>query len=1309
MKKNFKKVLFLLIVISTIVSSLFVYAEENYGNVEAKNTWGSQKGNYYGQGSTSEGSISDMGSGQQRVNASGSISGGHAMFIKLVKYNSSSKNEEIVGTPILLYTGGFLDDITNVDAGAGGATLEGGTATMAGATLCFSPSGSCSGGSLPILNHPNGPATLNAFAPVSRELGKFYTGQRTDANGNIYFTYSKAAAIVNGRYYPVDSACTGSTNSVYGPEVTSYYKRKDIKYKFTETSGVVGEGKVTIKYTNVALGSKNLYDYIRKYLVGAVSGFYDENSSILRSSSGIVTIDKLQSAFKASINMVDLNDYYLSFEPAVREITTNVVNSWASTQTSSGVYGESKWNWTCSVNSSLGGCAASINTACQRIDVEEYECNCYDDCDDDLSSNGYRKGNCTSVCQKCHRNVVVRGTWSAGSCCGYRNSYSNTLISMFYEKESIVKPARISIRNDVIQTVTTSTTQVETKHCVLDKENNCTNTYEYFIGPNLKTAITGTTGNNKYYLYNGTQAFNSTSAKNNAVGVSYWWLSDLTSCKHECPNSNDLSCIENYCDNVVGYDERANTQKLKASCMLNFCGYSYTRVNCATANPYRGMHSPNLDTAETSTCSNLNSGLGNTIDNGKTKVTCESDPVGRLNDPNDSNPLNEIFDQKTYINVACKETTAIGFKDISKDKIIPGEGIEYYVNQLGNKECTVFWDTETFKFAYASYHSEDMIKLSNGSIISTRAQLLNMLNYFNGGTTRSINKSIGINLSGEDTNYTWADLKYNKKVNELSNVTEIVNNVKQTSSGYTLVNTYEEENSKLDLIDNKAFTTYNFQSPVNLSAKKYTNISEKTATYTFDKYCISSDGKANVTLAPANGVCYTLNGKEVLGRNVYYTNLNATPTSKIIDKRNEPAVTTVVSDSEGRTMYTDYCPYETEKELECTIDVLPLSGTEAHGNGIYVGGVEAEILVQSKLGKKNKVAETTISAQGNTSSNVLNINISNPNKGEETVTINGTVRTESGNQVTCSRKITILSKACGASCSINEVNKQEGIFELVGVNALSYQSSLSDRFNFVRLAPDITNGKYYIRTVGKNDTRRIYGKVEGRNADGGVCYSMCYSQAPALDNCPSIYKPADLTGIKEYCISSWDTDVNDYNSVEDCKVRCSKNACPRERTDLSKVREYCTNYKNLGYSTESNCVNYCYYNGSDDAYVYRPVNNNYPFPDGTRTTQGKIDNLLIGSNWVDKEHYITDDNDDLTSVTGVYANQTPEYVIDLDKEAIKNIRNYVTNYNDSKEGANAYLDYVYASNTDKNGRYYSAFISNNGINQYFKMIDGKSN
>lgn len=1308
MKKYLKKVLFLLIAISSTISSLFVYAEENYGNVEAKNTWGSQKGNYYGAGATSEGTISDMGSGQQRVNASGSISGGHAIFIKLLKYNSNSKTETIVGTPILLYTGGFLDDITNVDADASSATISGGTTTLSSTSaLC---AGNCENTSaMPLRSYPG--QYVNSDAPISDALMEFFNDAKV-VGGNLIYTFKTAAALVNGQYVPASSSCTGSTNSVYGPEETSYYKRKDIKFKFSENSGLVGEGAVTIKYTNVALGSVNLYDYIRKYLVGAVSGFSDENSSILRNSGGIVTIDKLQSAFKASINMVDLDDYYLSFEPAVREITNNVVNSWMSTQTSSGAYGESKWNFTCDVNKDLDTCAASVSGECS---IEKTRQIVWAGCTGGGISCYYdEKGrHCSKAKETCwgdkFETYIEKGTWSVGGCCGYRNSYSNTLISAFYEKESIVKPARISIRNDVIQNVTTSTTQSETKHCILDKNNNCTNTYEYFIGPNLNTAITGTTNNNKYYLYNGTQAFNSTSAQNNAVGVSYWWLSDLTSCKHECPNSNDLSCIENYCDNVVGYDERANTQKLKASCMLNFCGYSYTRVNCSNSNPYAGMQSSDLNDAETSTCSNLNSGLGNTIDNGKTRVTCESDRY-------DANPLNEIFDQKTYINVACKEKTSIGFKDISRDKIVAGSGIEYYVTQIGNKECTVFWDTETFKFAYASYHSQDEIRRSDGSIVSTRTQLLNMLNYFNSAQTRSINSAIGIDLSGEDYSLTWNDIKYNKNLTDVSKVTEIVNNTKTESSNQILVKTYDEESSKLDVVGTQTTTTYEKLTGRNININKYLNNSDAKNTYTFDKYCISSDGKATVTKADSSGICYTLKtGEDVYGRNVYYTNINATPNSKITNPALEHAVTTTVSDSTG-TMYTDYCPYNTEEELKCIIDITPGSGTEMHGNSIYVGSVNAELLVIDKQGNNDEVSTTSIVGGGSSDAREIKVDIQDPRNGNEKINIVGTVTTKNGKSITCSKSIHIINPSpyCGVSCDVVSVNTSNDLYRIVSTGIQtpkSYQSATSNNFVFVKAVPDVRDSKYYVRNSRTNPSRYVYGKVEGNMTNNGTtCYNICWNGESTDNNCPMMYKPADITGIKNYCIDNWNKDINDYESVEECQIRCRNGACPVNVRDLSVVRSHCTNYAELGYSSESACVNYCYYNpNSTDEYVYRPVNNNYPFPDGTRTTQGKIDNLLIGSNWIDKEQYITDDNDDLTSVTGVYANQTPEYVIDLDKEAIKNIRSYVTNYNESKEGANAYLDYVYASNTDKNGKYYSAFINSNGINQYFKMIDGKAN
>ena len=1256
----------------------------------------------------------------QGISPNDSITESDGLYIKLIKYNPSNKTETIVGTPILIYGRKLLDSFTQSNNG-GSITSLGGPNSSTNPTVCMWPICTADGKDRRT-GEKMGDYPMNPFemAELKKQGIEFTPSEKGDGTGKINVVKGK-----DGKWYAAAN-CTNSSSSVYGPESIFYYEKKDIRFLinsgFSDYANEDSFRKASISMSDAEKGNGlrlfsggtlrssrdgTLYSYIQE-LLGAVDA-RNSNSYLFRNNAGFSTSVAFTS-FKlnaSEINDATLNadNYYISIEPVIRERTNYAEDMWSTSQTSTSSSGTAEFKWTSKCGSRYGfehpgrceyTCTKQKLDTCYNPDTRKDE-TCWTDYD-----------------------ATCYDTWS-GSCTSYKNYNTTTLVTLHTRAISVIYPVRYSTLNVKIGSLTTSRLEPRTAHQVLidDKNggNKETGVYEYFIGPTLKDSIVGQARldmqNNKYSLFDGnshaTNYYNKDNAKSIALGVSYWWLPDLTNCKRECTNPNDLRCIENYCDNSIGYDERANTQKLKAKCILSTCGYSYTRVNCATANPYRGMQSPNLDIEETSTCSNLNSGLGNTIDNGKTLVTCESDPVGA-----NGNPLNEIFDQKTYINVACKEKTSIGFKDISQDKILPGAGIEYYTVQLGNKECTVFWDLESFKFAYASYHSEDMIELANKSEISARSQLINMLNYFNSAQSRSINSAIGIDLEGTDYKYTWNDLKYKKVLNDNAKVTEVIYNEKKESDNYELVKTYEEESSKLDIVENQNVTIYNALNSSRLNINKYLNNSDAKNTYTFDKYC-TSGYDAKVYKTDGSGVCYKdVNGNDVLGRNVYYTSINATPDSKITLSGIKPNVTTTISDENGKVLYSDSCPYSVEDELKCVIDITA-SETNKHGNSIYVGSVTADLLVIDKQGLKDNVISTNITAGSKTDERTITVDINDQRNGNEQVKIIGTIETQNGKKITCSKNIHIIdpSPYCGVSCDVRSVNTL-GLYEIISTGIQtprSYQSATSNNFTFVRVVPDVRDLKYYVRNSRTNPSRYVYGKVEGSMTNNGsTCYNLCWNGTPTTNNCPVLYKPADLTGIKEYCINNWDKDINDYESVEECQIRCKRKSCPSDVRNYTSVENYCNNYEELGYKSKNNCINYCYYCPEcTDEYTYRPVNNNNPFPDGTRTTQGKIDNKLIGLNWISKEEYITDDNDDLTSVTGVYANQTPEYVIDLDKEAIKNIRNYVMNYNESRTDANAYLDYVYASNTNQNGRYYSAFIRSNGINQYFKMIDGKAN
>jgi hypothetical protein len=169
-------------------------------------------------------------------------------------------------------------------------------------------------------------------------------------------------------------------------------------------------------------------------------------------------------------------------------------------------------------------------------------------------------------------------------------------------------------------------------------------------------------------------------------------------------------------------------------------------------------------------------------------------------------------------------------------------------------------------------------------------------------------------------------------------------------------------------------------------------------------------------------------------------------------------------------------------------------------------------------------------------------------------------------------------------------------------------------------------------------------------------------------NCLSENLPADLVGITKWCSENWIEDIHHYRGPDACVKHCS-NGCPDDCLNKDVVENFCElNYEKLGVDTKGQCVNYCYC-AAEGEYVFRPISNIEPFPDRD-----------AGPNWVGLEELITQDDDDPSSITGVNANQTVEYVIDFTSSTIRSIRANTDRI--KAEGSSPYTDLIYKNNTN---------------------------
>ncbi len=1178
-----------------------------------------------------------------------------------------------------------------------------------------------------------------------------------DEYGNEY--------IVNNQYfYSVDhsdenyqlaqSVC-GENNRTAG---SSGYAKFIIRYSSKDR-------KITYKASDIT----NLNDYYKIYSDSNLTDYNVKEKNYLNDiikNKYFKDIQAVKQYFGIDINYSEIDKYYVSVEP-VQRVLDGIARYTGSYLMNTITYiKQEQMTWT------TGSWKKSSEPNCGA-----FTCNCYDVVSCSYHS-GYTRKSCeaadgqyyasTKKCKLCSTEEKCRAcdyTYTLPpQYVGIKNIYQ--IYGRYAEGYSHIQTSRSLGSGEVYLTRAVDyCNNDDNKHCELENDNvtckkdaNGNIIYQYYIGPSLDKALVGTTSNN-YYLLNGSCSNGVTGRKE--LGIKHYYLQDLISCKNTCESyisnkSSDeyLKCAENYCDAEVDFNLKGNARLRKKGCIIS-CGYTYGKSptdgssngldresinSCSNSSPYNGIEKANVIVKTTSQCSIDNLTGDDLYKTNAIITTCVGDQITDF-DGDDTNDT--IFDHRTYINVACKETSGFGFADLTNKKLVAGEGIDYYAKLDGEKECTVYFNLEQWKFDYATISSKDPDR---------RKRLLYIYDIYNNALNDSYDRTKSPYydadfLAQNDGEVEWSIYEYDKsKVTVLSRVREIVNNVVKISEEYKLIENSEDDSVNATIVGKESITQIYNMNIQYMPINRYVQISKKEVYYMFDKYCVSNDGKATVYKAPDNGVCYVSNGEDVIGRNVYYTDLNATRNKDFNDNiKNQGLGHAVMTDvTIGREVKDESIYYEDGESCEykiddtalgCTIIITSEDGTEMHGNDIYVkGGVTATLKANEKLGVEDEIENiglttgTTAIANGNKE---IEINISDQKNGVEEIYITGIVESKKGQSAICKKKVYIIdpSDSCGVSCSVTRDNNDRLLYEIKSTGKQQpkqYLTALSTNMNFVVVLPTIGDNRYLVRLnkeVGNSDDGKgniiyddtiVYGKVEGTMVTTGEkCYNVCWSDVPELPNCSESINPADTGEVKNYCVKYWDSDINNYDNVDECINQCSKaRMCAENNRDIAEVTDTCTNnYLEWGFSSASNCVNYCYYcpECSND-YLYRTVNNYNPFPySSDSNTLGfnyPTGERIIPSNWVGKTEYIKQDDKDTSSVTGVNKNQKQEYVIELTPSVIKQIRQDTESYNNASAGNDAYLDYVYMEGVDTTKRYYSKFI-NETFRSSFTVIDGE--
>lgn len=829
----------------------------------------------------------------------------------------------------------------------------------------------------------------------------------------------------------------------------------------------------------------------------------------------------------------------------------------------------------------------------------------------------------------------------------------------------------------------------DNKTCKRDQNGNII--YQYYIGPDLQKGITGNTKNNKYKLVGDCYSGKGTTC------FKHYYIPDILTCPEVCAkagsNTGDefLKCAENYCEAEINYDRydkfQGSAQKAKEGCILT-CGYKGKETNCETANLYKNTNENYLK--NTSSC---------TFDNSGVIKTCVGDKINSF-DGDDTNDT--AFDTRKYISIDCSENSKFDYKDTSDLVLSGGEALDYFVKLDGTKRCQAYFEYDQWKFDYATISAKDPDR---------RKRLNYIKEVFNNALNSSYNnkksKYYDADFESEgDGEIPWSDFFYD--YNKVSVHGNVVENIFKKATQSQL-----EEFEPLDIvnkapknvIDNHDVKKIANNKIVIETVNKYEQVSTSNVTYKFNKRCVSIDGFASVVRAGDNDICYYEKNNNnintpIKALNVYYTNIN-------IDDgiHNVHAYATVGRNNKIDELYYDnsaVCSFNvgnsepSTPSLSCDIETTAIDPTQNLGNNIFEGGkVLATIVPQNHLSHDDFISSYTLTIRGTSyDGKSREIGISDKKLGMETIKILGVVRSAKGIQAQCPKIIHIIDNHdnCGVKCALNK--KTETLYEIksTGVqDPVAYYRKISIDLTKRRVYKSVVDQKYYISldsnlSLPEKANLILFGIVEGTMKNSSEkCEFVCHTPAKDMPNCLKLYKPAQTVEIKKYCDQNYSIDINGYSDAAECKRLCGESKkCDEEiRHDLTKVQAFCrTNYNISGFANERSCVNTCY-DETKGKYIYRTINNYNPFPNSYDSEapydKGK---RVVGDNWVGFTDYIKHDDDDVTSITGVYSNQHVEYIIDLTPDDINKIRE--NNKSAIRDGYEPYVEYIPTkSNKDK--------------------------
>ncbi len=669
----------------------------------------------------------------------------------------------------------------------------------------------------------------------------------------------------------------------------------------------------------------------------------------------------------------------------------------------------------------------------------------------------------------------------------------------------------------------------------------------------------------------------------------------------------------------------------------------------------------------------------------------------------------------------CVERTSCGFSSLSGDRVTSGREITYGERAHLEKKCAVWYDNDSWKFYYASIPRNDAFEGQDehaGQVYNTRERMVEIIDWYKKVVERSTGFSgpIGEAIAFDKSDVIWENLKYDKS--KLTVNTTITEKYKENGStamktSVTGPLTMEEDESQtksneLEADTNGTNEAYSYARTVQ-TPKYYPTIFKTASEYDGyyrlpHKYCLALDkGATPVNWDNKSGNC----DDGTPPRYSYFLKLNTYGVGFSSECKN-----------------TNYLYSKDEcvlGDFRCEVVIDTKSKGVCSPDDTY----DVRLVLRSKTTNNARVTGYGLSETPNTINNkqeLLGESIKEDKYYYGTVNITDS---KNGNStITCSNKSQVGKYGCDCienGCTISRDGGYSGSannkYRITGPAGETKIWLGGDASTYVTLYKEADGYSFYV-------DKALNVSINGRIDAGNVCYTCENSQnLDCVEEDLSCENKNDPRWLRDYCERSYKCDKHNFTTFEECYSYYDPGSkCPAYeniecRDGYYKLKSWCESNTDTfcgGEDAVYQCIQRCMGSTTtciqSDKYVYRPIDNNCPFPNSYLNIEGASEGCIdgdrqVGTNWLGLDRKVITEE-------GNRVYNKEEYVIDLNPSNISQIKakeadkdNYYQ-YNDARDNPNnknsdKCHDGKFGSTIPYNG-YCSAFVM-----RRFRVVRGK--